>query len=424
MAGENVTEVVEACFPDNRPACYKDLIYYSDKKANPTAYHMNGTFDPKDLTLKSEKDLPAEFLPKDSKGNVIPGRVEIPENILKVAKNKGWDNLLYKTRSTGGFDNAPNLFMLGISTDETDIFLQTSPHPDSPVFKKLLNRNNQPDPKPSNDDFTQAQDTLTVITVDKTKTPPVGQLRLMTKINGTNSYRWNNNTQISSCISCHTQPLRPISPRGYEYVNGKEKKMSPEQAAQVAALNQKLSQPTSWGSRVINGKEVRFGPAIDSQPLGWAPEDSFTRKEEFLRSCATRNPAYSYSGYGDYRVQLKQNNPPEINYEKLSEAMNCFKCHDGNTRGPIHEYMSEGNFTFKVAVDRSMPHGIDLNTDERLALVNCLPAERVALKNVWRKGGSWMSQVSCYGDQFNGKPPKIIGSPTKTTTIENKASEQ
>lgn len=396
-----VLGAIKKCYSDTPPACYDDLIYYANTQANPSAYagSSSGFFETADLTIKGTIDLPIELQAKDQSGAIIPNQVSFPDNILDVAKAKGWDALLYKTRSSGGFDSAPNLFILGISTPDKDIFLQTSPHPDA-------SPSDDPTPNPRNGNFAKAQNTLTVITVDKTKTPAEGQMRIMRKAYGTDNYQWDNTINISSCTSCHTTPTRSISPRGYLTVNGSEKRMTPEQEEMVDRLNNKLGQPNSWGKKVIDGVEVRFGPSMASFPLGWAPANSETRKEEFMKACATERKSSDQYGFGGYQASFKMNTPPEINYPRLAEAMNCVRCHDGSSRGPMHEGYGRDNVEFKILVDRSMPHGMELNGDERMALVNCLYREREKVKSIWRETGPWMTKASCYGMQFKNGAPK------------------
>lgn len=395
---EPVVESIKNCFPAGAPRCYNDLLYYADQKINPASYNLSPTDDPKDLVLTSEKDLPKEFQAED-------GFVKIPENILDIAKEKGWPNLLYKTRSTGGFDGSPNLFVLAVPSKDQDLIFQTSPHADPSNATA-----NNPLPNPGNGNFTEALNIMTVIVIDKKKDPPVGEMRLLMRDSkGGTNYRWGGLADLKVCMECHTGPLRPLSPLGYKNVNA-EMKMSDEQSKKVDTINMILEQYASWGKQNANGKEIHRGPSIDSQPYGWAPDDSFTRKEAFIKNCSTKITEIDYKGIGDYKVSFKQNNPPQINVQKLARAMNCIECHDNTTRGILHGDYSKNELKFKIAVDRSMPRNTELNTDERIALISCLQMEREALRAEWRKRGEWMSKASCFGkNQFIGKPPTVIG---------------
>lgn len=414
---------LENCFPKNIPACYGDLKYYADLKQNPNDYPDNFNLKQEELTIKSESELPSIFLPKDSEGKVIPGGVIIPGNILEEAKKNNWPTALYKTRSTGGFDGRQNLFMVAVTTPDMDIFFQTSPQDDD-------HGNLNPLPKPSNGDFTKTNGALTIITVDKKQKPPVGQLRKIyaygsPDASGRVPYTWSNQTEDPrDCMNCHTGPLRPISPIGYKNVNKDEEKMDPVQEQQVDALNSYLEQTVSWQKTTMNGKVIKSGPPVDNYPLGWAPPDSKTRQEDFLKTCATSQTSQYYSGRGGYSVNINQGNPAKINYEKLAEAMNCVACHNNERRGILHEGFSSSELKFKILVDRSMPRGgVDLNDDERLALYSCLFAEREAVKDEWRKSGDWLRRASCYGDQFDGKkvviPQNKKGSKSNTENSVN-----
>jgi hypothetical protein len=391
---KDIQAAVKACFDGAVPACYSDMDYYIDSQTRQLPNVMTYQ-DKKDLTLKAATDLPAEFLPKGSEDEIV-----IPKDILKLAKKKGWKVVSYKTRSTGGFDRAPNLFMIAISTPEKDIFLQTSPHPDKNDKSK-----NNPVPKPNKGKLHEAQQTLTVITVDKTQDPPVGQMRKLHRY-GNEGYRWSNEILNSSCTSCHSLPLKPIAPLGYKHVNGDEQRMSPEQEAQVDAMNYLLKQPVSWGTVKVGDKEKRLGPPIHDYPFGWEKKDSITREDEFLKECASASRSYTHTGFGRYNVTIQQKDPSTINYRKVAEAMSCTQCHDNANRGKLHENFARSEIAFKILIDKTMPPNATLTDDERLALFNCLQAEQNALMKDWKQSGEWMTGASCFGDQFKGNPPK------------------
>ena len=390
-----VQEAIRSCFDGAVPACYSDLDYYIDGMTNQVPNVLSYQ-DTKDLTLKSATELPKELLARGSEDSIV-----IPDDILELAKKKGWKTVLYKTRSTGGFDRAPNLFMIAISTPEKDIFLQTSPHPDISDSTK-----NNPVPEPRNGKIHDAQNTLTVITVDKTQDPPVGQMRKLARTGERNGYQWTNNISNNSCTGCHTLPLKPIAPLGYKHVNGEEQRMSPEQEAQVDAMNYLLKQPVCWGEFKVGYKVKRLGPPISSHRLGWAPVNSNTRTDDYIKACASVVPSYTYNGFGGYKATVRQKDPSSINYRKVAEAMSCTECHDNANRGVLHEGFSREEVAFKILIDRTMPPNGTLTDDERLALYNCLQMEQADLKKEWRKSGEWMTGASCFGDQFKGNPPK------------------
>lgn len=392
----DIQAAVRGCFEGAVPTCYADMDYYINSQTQQLPA-VNTYTDQKDLTLKAATDLPQEFLPRGSNDEIV-----IPENIEDLAKKKGWKTVSYKTRSTGGFDRAPNLFMIAISTPDRDIFLQTSPHPDADPHASQ----NNPVPKPRNGKIHDAQRTLTVITVDKTQDPPVGQMRKLHRTGRKDGYQWSNEILHSSCTGCHTLPLKPIAPLGYKHVNGNEQRMSPEQEAQVDAMNYLLKQPVSWGVVKVGNKEKRLGPPMHSYPMGWEKKDSITREDEFLKACASNERSYNHRGFGDYTVTIQQKDPSTINYRKVAEAMSCTQCHDNQNRGKLHESFSRAEIAFKILIDKTMPPNGTLTDDERLALYNCLQAEQQVLIKDWRKSGEWMTEASCFGDQFKGNPPK------------------
>ncbi len=398
---EEVRAALDNCFGTNVPSCYQDMNYYVDSRRSPN-YGTGAPYSREELTI-DYSDLPAEFRTGE-------GLVRVPSNIVKLSQERGWKTLAYKTRSSGGFDTAPNLFMMNISTPEREVFLQTQPHPDTNPEATADN----PVPNPSNGNISEGMNTLTVITVDKTKNPPVGQMRIMSRV-GDEGYRWNNDITFETCTSCHTTPLRPISPLGWRNVNGTEQPMSAADSRTTDELNAILGSYVSWGKRNFNGREVRLGPPLNSQPTGWAPENSPTRQEAFLRECATSQTSFSYSGFGNYRANLQMSNPPQINYQRLGEAMNCFECHNDKNRGKLHDAYADDEIQFKIAVDRTMPHNIELNKDERIALISCLPAEKSQLRDTWLNSGEWMKQSPCFGRQF-ATPPRLPLGQTPATS--------
>lgn len=407
---------IKECFEDKIPSCLSDMNYYVDHKINGplSSEEMDSLYEDK-MTIKSESFLPKELLLTDSSGEIKPGFVKIPENFYEIAKEKKWLAAGYKTRELGGFDDSNNLFIMAIPSAERDTVLQLSIAKDATPFASILD----PIARPHDGNVTRGFATLTIITVDKTKNPPVGQLRLLKKdYNQENTYIWSKNTNTigsRSCVGCHATPFRAISPVGYKNVNnltlqggsmGNEMRMDPEQASTIEKINEILSRPgVTWGSAVKNGREIRFGPDIDSQPWGWAPANSITRQKEFIEKCSSeRQPIFHMSRAGShYRVDLKPNTEAPISWEKVSNAMNCVSCHNGKTRGVIHSGFAPSTIAFKIAVSREMPESDDpenplppdLNADERMALVWCLKKEKETVAEEWKKSGAWMQRTKC-----------------------------
>jgi hypothetical protein len=395
---DKVLADLKACFFNQVPKCMKGLESYAHEKNTRGGYPSGGTDEGSEGAfaaniLKSEKDLPPEFLAKDASGRVIPGEVKIPENIMEIAKRKGWLTTTYKTRSTGGFDNAPNLFILVIPGERKDIVMQIQLPTGGDNYDPVVTL-------PAGHAVT-GQNTLTTITVDKTVTPNVGQLQLHNKDYDGNNYKWSKNVRDGGdCISCHASPLRPISPVGYVNTTGREQPMTRQHQAEVDKINEVLARDrVVWGSYTSEGKEYHRGPPRDSQPLGFAPKDSPTRKEEFLRNCASGIGESTFSGFGAYEAALPAVDTSKIRWNKLAAAMNCTTCHgQGKVRGALTSHFSSSEIRFKVLVDRSMPEDEDdLNMDERLALVACLEAEREepSVRDDWQQGGRWMKGVAC-----------------------------
>lgn len=386
---QTVQSAIDNCFGSTPPACYADLLYY----INPGPTTVDRPYDRSELTVTYD-DLPPEFR--------VNGRVKIPDNIEELARQRGWKLLTYKTRSTGGFNTPPNLLIISISTPEKEIVLQTQLMPDA----DLMTTTNNPVPHPGNGNISVGQSTLTVITADKRTFPPTGQMRIM-RGSGESGYEWNDSPQ--QCYGCHASPFRPISPIGYRHTNNDEIRMSPEQERTTDQINAVLSSYVTWGKRNFNGREVRLGQPLQAQPWGWAPANSPTRREEFLRSCATRLTNVEYRGFGAYRASLTMQNPPQINYSNLAKAMNCVECHNDRNRGRLTDRFDQDEIRFKIVVDQSMPTNVTLNTDERIALYNCLREEFGQVREAWRTSGDWMRPNSCRGNQFATPPTLPLG---------------
>ncbi|HXH29598.1 MAG TPA: hypothetical protein VNJ01_02185 [Bacteriovoracaceae bacterium] len=368
-------KAVDKCFPDEAPGCYGDLLYYLDFKSNPYQYpspfDVERSYPLQEQYLKTFKDLPKEL----QKSPPNPNYIYIPPDIKKIADQKGWKNILYQTRSTGGFDGSGYLFLFAVSTPELDIIIQPSPGNND---KSNLHHRN----------------VLTVITIDKTKDPRVGQMKRFFNEGKKGTYRWDSKVEADGCIECHASPYRPISPLGYGAVdNGSP--MSVEDQKTVTELNQMLGgQQIAWAKTMVNGKEVRSGPPIDSKPWGWVPEPAtaVTRKKEFLLSCGATAE----------------------NADQVREAMNCFGCHNNKDRNIIHDQFKQREIRFKILGDKSMPHNMtNLGDPERLALYKCLVAENNQTQDEWKNSGLWMKQMSCRGNQFKGKPVTPVKNQTK-----------
>ena len=400
----SATDSLDKCYGASLPSCLSEVKEYATLKSVDRSIPGNevapgyGTSTPVEgVTVSSPAQLPPEFQVKNSDGTPNSSAVQMPPNILDLGKKKGWKVLPYRTRSQGGFDNGGDLLLVVIPGKDKDIYIQTSP---------LSGHNNSefddPKPKPLNGNLSEGQGTMTVITMDKTQKPPVGQLHILLQGNGT-VYPWSNNLQVEKCISCHSTPLRPISPLGYEATNLGEGHMSDADQKLVDEIN-KMMTPShlSWGHKLVQGKVVPVGPVHSSPPLGWAPVgDTSTLSEDFIKSCATAQSFYYHQARGGflYKTTLSQN--PTFDYKKIAKAMNCVRCHDGSRQGYLGTYYANDNVGFKIIVDRSMPpeDGLEdgLSNDERLALYSCLNRQRNQWiqTGAWVKSGEWMKREGC-----------------------------
>lgn len=407
------------CYQDEPsvPQCLKDLKYYNESISSPPidVATFNELYD-QSLKYRSEEVLPTEFLVKDKDGKIKPGLVKIPDNIFELVKKNNWKAVAYKTRDRGGFDPTHNLLIVAIPGVDKDIFLQIGIDADEKPYEQIYD----PEIKSKSGNLTKGKETLTMITVDKTVKPFVGQLRKMTEDEIKGQYKWSNSlaqhdgTGLNNCFLCHTNPLRPISPVGYRAINGKEILMSAEKTKNIDEINQLLTQPgLSWGQTKHSGKEVRFGPTMDSQPWGWAPRNSVTRTQKFIESCAANREAVSHSSRDQrlYQFDALPTSTAKVNWQKVASSMNCIACHNGTDRGILHNEFQSRTIAFKVAVSREMPLyddpdvpvAPDLTMDERLALLSCLKAEREAVRDEWRKSGWWVKRAPCTDETENHK---------------------
>lgn len=314
---------IKTCFGDNVPSCLNDMNYYVNHKVytnSATPAERNLELEElynNQMSLTSAGFLPTEFLEKNESGEVVPNLVVIPENLTELSRAKNWLTTSYKTREFGGFDDSNNLLIVAIPSERRDTVLQISIAKDAHPFESILD----PITRPHNGNMTGGFETLTMITVDKTTNPPLGQLRILKKSPiKPNAYYWNpettNTMGTRSCISCHSTPFRAISPVGYKFTNeiksmfvtGQERRMDSEHESTVNKINELLSRAgVSWGTAKKDNREVRFGPDIDSQPWGWAPAGSITRKQEFIEKCASERTSYSAVSRagGHYRADFK-----------------------------------------------------------------------------------------------------------------------
>jgi hypothetical protein len=403
LAGQHgkVKSALISCFPTEVPDCLDDLRIYNQTRSE-GVYNNSATYNCSNFIFRGADELPSE-LHKKSGDEIF---IHFPPNIEEIAKKKGWKVVKYKTRSSGGFDGSENLFLVAIpgsKADKRDIYLQISPQRDA---NPEASRNN-PYPAPKDGKIFQGQGILTVITVDRRQWPPIGQLRKLPLDGQANAYRWNDNLGTKECQSCHSVPLRAISPLGFGHVTG-EQPLEPEDQAVIREVNGMMNIPDlSWGTCKTSSREIPLGPEPDSFPMGWVPKNSPTRKKEYLSQCVQSAKQVEVRHIGnDWReLVYKMSDKPKINYDNLKKAMNCYECHNGTVRGVIHSSFNNSELDFKVLVDRSMPLGMEdqLSVDERIALLSCLRTEREDLQRAWRASGDWMRKTKCEDVVQNSK---------------------
>ncbi len=389
-----VTQALKICFPGKLPSCLTDLAEYNQREKDGRGPPETPTCN--NRILSSVTDLPPEFVHQQDGSKFI----KFPQNHEQLAKAKGWKTALYKTRGSGGFDNSQLLYLAVIpGTKENgmkDHYLQISP--------RVEENNNVDDPKgkAANDNPHIGLNVLTVISVDRSQHPPVGQLKRLHKNPGGNYYTWSQHIEVQECQQCHTVPLRAISPVGYGQLNAPEIAMSKEEQENIRAINEMMNIPElSWGQCETSDNTLPLGPSVDSHPLGWAPKGSHTRKKEFIETCIRTTPKtknfFSAAGYKK-QFTLSENFETKVDRDKIAKAMNCVECHDNGKRGYMHVPFSASEITFKVLVDRSMPLGFDsMSVDERMVLLNCLNREKDTLirSEAWEKSGEWMRRRFC-----------------------------
>ena len=433
--------LLSSCFPST-PACLSDLKRYATTIPHSVStepeYHAG-------LVIRSTKQLPTEFWVKDDAGNVKDGVFQFPPDLLTIAPAKGWKAAVHKTRGQGGFETGPNLLIVGIpgsanpNAKDVDIVMQIQLlHEDdyesvsdhyatepkvklSPVpltldqykleLPQASDGGSNPGQEPNSYVSAKYPTRVTVITADHSRSPAVGQLRFVSRKPGTNEFEWKNEGDYSSCQSCHVTPFRNISPVGYKKVNPPEQRMTDAQEADVDGINDLMANfsnpPLSWGSAVRHTDKgdrlVDFGPPMDGFPLGWTPEGS-TRDDAFIESCMHSVTSFSPIVRGPLKQTFTQTDTSPIRKDKVVKAMNCYSCHNGSYRGSITDVFSEDAIGFKLLVDRSMPPNApaDLTTEERLAVLGCLKAERTKHRASWYKSGSWLNGAACEAVQPRG----------------------
>lgn len=419
LSDGKVAQRVKACFPTEVPACLKRVDEYS-KRSDTASSSQDVT-----PATSAQKRPPDELLAPGTNGL----EYVIPADIEAIATAKGWPFVRYKSRHSGGFDaETPSLLMVLVPGDKVD----------PPVnFDRWLNfaipaddDENALTPKPSApvpDAAAYAAEangglglprTFTMVTLDKkvnSKPSAVYFQKFFRSGSGSPIFTPESNSSVSSCVSCHPNGLRAISPLGY-HVRAGEAQL-PEDDWKSAELINKLME-TDAGTKSVTWREVAgkslltpraFGPIVGPlKPLAGADN----RTEAFIKSCFDKRKEISVTDiFGrapGANNHYKLSATPQVNWEKVAGAMKCQTCHNDVQRGAMNDLTSWAQIDFKILVDQSMPLGMhhnpveqgspseavvdELNGDERIALTNCL---KVEFDNEQTQLLKWLTAASC-----------------------------
>ena len=419
---------IQSCFPApaQAPACVQRVIQYANRRAGQNNQDVDFHTDP-------HRQLPAELLVSgaDDFNYVLRGDIE------EHAKALGWPVARYKSRHSGGFDSGtPSLLMIEVPGSK-----QTPPVNFDRFINIALPKDENEDgthPTPQQhfpDPATLAADggdfggsfphITTMVTVEHGNRDHKARLYFQMFSRTGNVYKPQAPSNPSGCVSCHPSGLRAISPLGY-HVRAGEAQLDPANWAQVKKLDSDMvvgqKGGITWGSQadaagnMIPTLDTRvFGPVVGpSQPLS-----QNTRTKEFIVG------ADGVSGCQNSRTQVSvkdifdrapgRNNvynftsTPPVDWQKVSDAMDCEMCHNNERQGVLNELTSSAQIDFKILVDQSMPFGMHknpldqgndpnapvvdtLNPNERIALANCLQVEWAQERTKLKE---WLLQDSC-----------------------------
>lgn len=434
LSAATVAQKIGQCFPEV-PKCMVRLSDYAKRNDNASS------LDDLSINDLAQKQPPSEFL--------VPGSAELkylfPTDIEKIAKEKGWPTVRYKSRHAGGFDSdTPSLLMVYVPGDKVnppvgyDRWLNFALPKDTGADELTpLPQAAVPGAQDYADELAGTKDlprTFTMVTLDRrtASSPAQVYFQMFTReTTGSAVFTPRSNSSVSSCVSCHPNGLRAISPLGYHVRQGEEQ--LPEEAWKTVELIN-AAMESAAGDRVVSWREVASGVNGDKKPLlsphAHGPEigprkplNGISRSKEFilggtlpdgriLAGCyKSRNTVNVTDIFG--RAPGKKNiytlsTNPTIDWEKVSDAMNCASCHNNRSRGALNELTDYAQIDFKILVDQSMPLGAhvnpleagdaqtevtdDLTADERIALANCLQEEFELEQQELAK---WLTATSC-----------------------------
>ncbi len=440
-----VAQHIKQCFPQDVPACVKPVYNYTQR----------------DDIARAAQDLPIAQAPQRQppKEFLAPGatglQYVIPENVEQIAHDRGWPVVRYKSRHAGGFDPAtPNLLMVYVPGDKVnppvnyDRWLNFATPKDTDATAMT------PAPQQSlatADDYSAANNfgssmprVFTIVSVERPvgNTPAQVFFQMFDRESQGMKFTPRSNSDVTSCVSCHPNGLRAISPLGLHVRAGEAALPDVDwKAADIinaAMITSAGNKPVQWrsGKVTANGVTVNksfFSPADQGPIMGLKTplNDQGSRSKAFIlggtlpngqtaQGCFKRRTTVSVRDiFGRAPGTLNGNNvyslsaSPSIRWEKVRDSMNCASCHDNAIRGGINHTMDMSQVDFKILVDQSMPAGAHVNPldtvegvpgsssnpvhdeltgDERIALANCVQAEFELEQKQLTK---WLSQTAC-----------------------------
>jgi hypothetical protein len=419
---------VNSCFPPPAqvPVCISNLSKYLKRNQGENIIDA-------DLHSDAHRRLPDELLVSGSADYNYVFRGDIEQH----AKDLGWPVARYKSRHSGGFDSeTSSLLMIEVPGSKMNppvnfdryinISLQKDDHEDgtNPTPQK-----NFPDP----DTLAAAPDNsyphiTTMVTVERGTRTSKAHLYFQMFARSGNIYKPRTPLNPSGCVSCHPSGLRAISPLGY-HVRAGETQLNPDNWMQVKKLGMDMAAGQvggiTWGGK--NDANGNFIPTLETDSSGPVigasePFTQNTRTKEFIvgangtSGCQKfRKTVYVTDIFG--RPPGKKNiyaftSSPPVDWQKVSDAMDCQMCHNNERQGVLNSRTSSGQIDFKILVDQSMPFGMhknpldqgtdptvpvvdQLNPNERIALANCLQVEWNLERTKLR---DWLTVDSCTED--------------------------
>lgn len=432
-----VANAIKSCFGNEVPKCLERTYAYAERN-NIASYS-----DEPSPANTPQKLPPKELLAPNAQGL----EYIIPTNIEEIAQSKGWIYARYKSRHAGGFDSStPSLMMVyvpgeladpavtfdrwlnfALPADKGDDALNPLPQAKWPTLADYAAESSNNGPS--------LPRTFTMVSLEHpTDTEPARVFFQKFRREGYGSpiYTPESNSSVTGCYSCHPNGLRAISPLGY-HVRAGEKQLPEEVWHNVTAINDAmddiaLNRVVSWGSATdANGQtKPLLRPEGHFPIIGQSkPQNGFTRTQAFIMGgtlpdgsvtpgCYKQRPQvsvrdiFSRDPGKDNVYTLSADAVSNIDWKKVAGSMKCQNCHNNRSRGALNDEHGFSQIDFKILVDQSMPLGAHRNPldqgspdapvvdtltpDERIALANCLQAEKeVEAKYL----NEWLAAAAC-----------------------------